>query len=92
MQSKLDVEHYTAMSNGHSEQGSVRFLVIEDSNGHSGQGSVRFLVDSHLQMTRKDYEYLLVTGCGSGQLQDFSNPLHHDGSQLTGSPARTRSA
>ncbi|CAH1712267.1 unnamed protein product [Aphis gossypii] len=66
-ENSLDVGQHTALGDCHSGQQFVQFLVISD-----GQ----------LQMSGNDTRLLVVTGCVTGQLQNFSCQVFHDGGQV----------
>lgn len=53
-------------------------------DGHTGQQFVQLLVvsDGQLQMSGDDTALLVVTGGVSGQLQNFSSQVFHDGGQV----------
>ncbi|CAH1712261.1 unnamed protein product [Aphis gossypii] len=63
----LDVWQHTALGDGNTGQQFVQFFVISD-----GQ----------LQMSGNDTRLLVVTGCVTGQLQNFSCQVFHDGGQV----------
>ena len=65
----LDVRQYTTLSDGHTGEELVQFLVI---------------TDSELKMTGDDPGLLVVTGSVSCQLEDLSRQVLHDGSQVDG--------
>ena len=65
----LDVRQYTTLSDGHTREKLVQFLVI---------------TDGQLEMTGDDPGLLVVTGSISCQLEDLSSEVLHDSSQVDG--------
>ena len=56
------------------------------SDGDAGQEFVQLfvVVDGQLQVTRFDASLIVVTSCVSGQLENFSGQVLHDGGQVDG--------
>ena len=65
----LDVGQDTSLSDGHTRQQFVQFLVI---------------TDSQLQMTWDDSCFLVVTSSVTGQFQNFSGQILENSSQIHG--------
>ena len=63
----LDVRQYTTLSDGHTGEELVQFLVI---------------TDGQLQVTGDDPGLLVVTGSIACQLENFSGKVLHDGCQV----------
>ena len=63
----LDVRQYTTLSDGHTGEELVQFLVV---------------ADSQLKVTGDDPGLLVVTGSIACQLKDLSGQVLHDGSQV----------
>jgi hypothetical protein len=66
----LDVGQDTTLSNGDTREKFVQLFVVADGK---------------LQVTRDDAGLLVVTGSVTGQLENLSGQVLHDGSQVDGS-------
>ena len=66
----LDVGQHTSLGDGDAGQELVQLLVV---------------ADGQLEMTGDDAGLLVVTGSVTGQLEDFSSQVLHDGGQVDGS-------
>ena len=65
----LDVRQDTTLGDGHAGQELVQLLVV---------------ADGQLQVTGDDTGLLVVTGSVTGQLEDLSSEVLHDGSKVHG--------
>ncbi|KAH9506870.1 hypothetical protein DERF_011582 [Dermatophagoides farinae] len=63
----LNVGQHTTLGNGHTTQQFVQFLIV---------------TDGQLKVTRNDTGFLVITGCITGQFQNFCGQIFKNGSKI----------